>query len=131
MDIGIYYLSNIDHIEKGDIVYIKVPKNANDPLYTRGYLEKRIKYLIKEVQGLSGDVITIDNSNLFLNNQFLGGIKKCDSEGKPLVSFLKTHIIPPHKFLLLGITPDSYDSRYFGLIDQTKLLKKCKLLIRL
>ena len=33
-------------------------------------------------------------------------------------------IIPPHTYLAMGISPDSYDSRYasFGLIDEDQIM---------
>lgn len=127
MDIGVYYLSNIKTLKKGDIVLLKTPSNAKI-LYDRKYLEKRVKYLIKNVAGESGDLIKIKNSKLYLNEIFLGNIAKKDKLGRSLKSDLKNKIIPQNKILLLGNTDDSYDSRYFGLIDKSRLLKKAKLI---
>ncbi|MCT4533770.1 conjugative transfer signal peptidase TraF [Halodesulfovibrio sp.] len=97
----------------------------------RGYLGESYlcpsgqKPLLKEVAGLAGDSITVTASNISVNQKsYQTPFREKDRLGRTIRRHLKSGVIPEGKALLLSTHhPDSFDSRYFGLVD-TKTLHK-------
>lgn len=129
---GIYKLSDAKYLYRGDLVYIEIPDNAKDTIWGREYLPKHIKYLIKYIKGVPGDLIEVKNDFLYINQLRVGKIRKIDSEGLILnTNLVKYHRLSKDEYILLGSDDNSYDSRYFGVITKKEILKKAKLIIEI
>lgn len=128
MEKGIYLLKEIDELKKGDVVLLNIPLKIKETLYSRGYLPKNIKTLLKEVVAIEGDKIEVVNNKLYVNNEFKGEIAKADPKGRELTSFVEDKILKRDEIFLLGRGENSYDSRYFGVVEKGELLKKTILL---
>lgn len=126
---GLYRLYKINKLKRNDIVYIEIPDNAKHIIWDREYLPKHIKYLLKYVKGVPGDLVEVKENKLYINNKFEGNIKKYDSEGNLLISLTEgKFILKEEQYLVLGNDDNSYDSRYFGVIEEREILKKAKFL---
>ena len=121
---GIYLLKEIDELKKGDVVLIDIPLNIREVLYSRGYLPKNIKTLLKEVAAVEGDKIHVTYNKLYINGEFKGDIAGVDLKGRELVSFAKDGVLKSDEVFLLGRGENSFDSRYFGVVKKSKILKK-------
>ncbi|MFA9394736.1 MAG: conjugative transfer signal peptidase TraF [Halodesulfovibrio sp.] len=83
------------------------------------------KPLLKEIVGVAGDAIKVGFSSIQVNDSiFILMSRTHDSNGRKLPHKLRSGVIPEGKALLLSTHhKNSFDSRYFGLVDATKLRK--------
>jgi type IV secretory pathway protease TraF len=77
------------------------------------------------VAGVAGDSITVEFSSIRVNDtMFILTSRTYDSNGRGLPHELRSGIIPEGKALLLSTHhKDSFDGRYFGLVDARALHK--------
>ena len=124
MEKGIYLLRDIDELKKGDVVVLNIPLDIKETLYSRGYLPKNIKTLLKEVVAIEGDSIKVDCNKLYMNGEYKEGITEVDPKCRELVSFVKDGVLKSGEVFLLGRGKNSFDSRYFGAVGKSEILKK-------
>lgn len=122
LPVGIYLISNDKNYTKGDIVVIDPPTEIKNFMVNRGYL-KNNNYLLKKIYGMQGDIYTTKDNLSYINDKYIGTIYKVDSSNRPLPQFTGKHIIPAGYFLPIADNrPNSYDGRYFGLLN-TNVIK--------
>jgi len=73
--------------------------------------------LIKRVTGVPGDTVSIQGNGYLVNGTTVCEAKDYSLKGERLDQFSYEGILPEHKFFVTGENKDSYDSRYFGLVD--------------
>lgn len=130
--IGLYKLESTPPA-RGDLAaFCLSPKNVYTAISTkRNYLGTSTlcssgqKPLLKEVVGLAGDSVTVHSSSIQVNDMLFILISRTrDSQGRKLPHKLRSGVIPEGKALLLSTHhKNSFDSRYFGLVDASKLHK--------
>jgi len=115
--VGLYYWSDVP-IKKGSIVLFKPDQST--PLkqlgIERGY-EARELPLLKRVVALAGDVVSVSSSGVSINGQLLPNSAPLfhDEAGRTLAMAQLDHFrLGPDQAFLMGVTPNSWDSRYFG-----------------
>ena len=89
---------------------------------------KKGRTFIKVIAGNEGDFLEIKDRCFLLNKKLLGCAKEKDREGRPVEPFAFTDIIPRDKIFVLGISKDSYDSRYFGFVDKNQVIGRANAL---
>ncbi len=77
---------------------------------------------IKRVGCDEGETLSQKKRDFFCGDEFLGHAKETSQKGEPLAPFLFTGKIPAGEVFLVGDHPDSFDSRYFGLIEKSNYL---------
>jgi conjugative transfer signal peptidase TraF len=117
LPVGLYYWSDVP-IKKGSIVLFK--PDHSTPLeqlgIERGY-EARELPLLKRLVALEGDVVSVSSSGVSINGQALPNSAPPfhDEAGRPLAMTQLDHFrLRPDQAFLMGVTPTSWDSRYFG-----------------
>jgi len=65
----------------------------------------------KIVRGLPGDTVTVDGREVRINGEPVGIAKTHAFDRKPLEP-IASGVIPPGRFYVQGLSPDSFDSRY-------------------
>jgi len=83
-------------------------------LYSDVVSECRPCLIVKRVAGVSGDLINVRGLEFFCNGKYLGKAKTHTKKGKLLESYKTSELIPDNKIFLMGDSPDSFDSRYYG-----------------
>ncbi len=69
-----------------------------------------------------GDILTVDAAKrFFCNGEYLGAAKDYSRKGEKMQYFTFNGKIPPGSMFVMGEHPDSYDSRYFGLVDKSRV----------
>lgn len=122
--IGIYRLSS-ESISKGRyVVFNPTQSTLFDEALRRGYLKKGVTNLyaplFKKVCATGGDTISIDASGISVNGRLLDGSKPLivDNVGD---KFPKLEIdrlqLNDDQLLLIGEVYNSFDSRYFGIVN--------------
>ena len=111
-----FWLKSIDkeNIKTGQIIAFYAKNN-------RHYDPK--KPFVKIVGGVSGDMVTEENRQFYINGKPIGYAKEFDFEGWKL-EVGPTGIIPENKYFVLTPNKDSYDSRYadIGWIDSADII---------
>lgn len=78
--------------------------------------------VIKRVGCDEGESLWRSGRDFFCGDEFLGHAKERSQKGEPLVPFPFVGEIPPGRVFLVGDHPDSFDSRYFGLVEKANYL---------
>ena len=125
--IGIYHKPLFNgHLQKNDLVFIKVPSAIQDYVYGRKWLPKG-GLLLKNVGGLPGDVFQITNNTFSINQVYIGPVSHFDSQGRPLPCLRGTYKVKNGYFLPVSTwIPNSFDGRYFGAIPVKLIIGKAK-----
>lgn len=126
--IGVYRLSPLETLTKGEFVAfippLRVRRIAEDrPWYRTNH------YFIKQVAGVAGDEVCIENGELSIDRKAIGPVFKTDRLGVPLPHHEGCILVPENSAFLIG--PDSewsFDSRYFGTMKLEELTSKAELL---
>ena len=124
-----FYLSSGKRAQRGDLVFVSLPSSlVLDLARERGYLNVAycsVNHLLKRLAGVPGDRVTIDAAGVEVNGIHLANSAPlpCDAAGRPLQAFLlKDRILAPEEVLLMSdYNPQSFDSRYFGPIEETAI----------
>lgn len=124
--LGLYYTTNIKNLEKGDRVVID-----HNKFEINGIKKEKVFFkpndVLKSIRGVEGDVITVKNNEIYVNDEnfgkilAVGNIEPYFKEGDKI-------IVPKDKYILLGRSILSYDSRYLGFFDKKDFKNKAVLL---
>ena len=118
------YVRSFEPIRPGVIVAFSVPKIArlyqerNGTQVPSGYV------FIKPVAAGPGDQVCNDPlSGLKINGVWVAAIASADNRGNPLPSWhLCRWLADGEFFLFSGTVPNSFDSRYFGVVPASQIL---------
>lgn len=118
----------------GDTVFICPPVNeaAVQLARERGFLPRGlcdggVAPLIKTVVAVSGQIVTIRGSQVYIDGHELGAssILAKDGQGRPMIAYAGG-IVPPRSVFIHSDFVASYDSRYFGPIPARGILGLAK-----
>ena len=118
---GLYRVIKQQSYERGDLIVFPVPEQVRSLVLERGWL-KPDSYLIKPVVAINGDKVWITCGQVFVNGKSFGAIKKKDRQGLPLPSLAFKDKLSAGKIAVLQRSDDSFDSRYFGPIDERQII---------
>ena len=131
---GIYFKKFFPEYKKNNLVLFELDKKYLKYLENFPNKNKLKKiYLIKRIVGVCGDKIENRNGGIFINGEKKGEIFKIKglNENKNINKSIKTeesYVLKKDEFFVMGDTPTSFDSRYFGLVAGKSI--KGKLAIR-
>lgn len=120
---GTIFLKNATkNLNRNDYVIIQ---SSPEDTFSKGAL------LAKKIACTPGEVLEIIGLDYFCNKDYLGKAKLKSATGIPVVPFnpcgIKVackYIIPEKFYFVIGDSKDSYDSRYFGLVSEEKIVTK-------
>jgi len=120
---GIYRVIKQQNYKRGDLIVFPVPEQVRRLVIQRDWL-KPDSYLIKTVAAINGDNVWITCGQVFVNGKSFGAIKKKDRQGLPLPSLAFKDKLSAGKIAVFQRSDDSFDSRYFGPIDERDIIGK-------
>lgn len=106
--------------EKGDLVAVQVPAAVRALALERGYVTERDE-LFKYVLAVPGDHVCLAHHSFSVNGTAVGQVLATDRLGRPLPSWSFCGWVPPNTFWLGTHYPRSFDSRYFGPVNQDQI----------
>ena len=131
---GLLFKSVNEQPKRNDYVLACPPPNqvtqtAKERHYiTYGPCPGDFEYLIKQLAAVPGDTVTVTTSGMYVNGQKLAGSeqRKADGNGASMNLYeLHNHVLTEDEYLLFGDnSAKSFDSRYFGLVTKSSLIKK-------
>jgi signal peptidase I len=111
-----YTLIPISSPKRNDVVVFIFPKETN-------------KDFIKRVIGLPGDTLQIKDKKIYINNQPMDDPHGTFTDQRIIPEMEQPRdnigplVIPPHMIFVMGDNRDeSYDSRFWGFVDQKQIL---------
>lgn len=72
---------------------------------------------VKKVGCLEGEHLQNRGRDFYCNGEYIGTAKEKDKQGNPAPLFTFNGIIMKGKFFAIGETKDSYDSKYWGFVN--------------
>ncbi|QTC92791.1 S26 family signal peptidase [Brevundimonas goettingensis] len=108
---GLYVRQPGAALERGAIVAIPQPAMARAYLADLGMPAEVL--LIKRVAAIGGDRVCRDGARLTVS-QRVAAVLEADRRGRRLPSWSGCRRLKPDELFVLGDTPSSFDSRYFG-----------------
>lgn len=121
-------------LEDKSYVYLTIQNHAKEKVIERGALYtvqvfgipffRDGQYLIKHIVGLPNDTVQItDKEEIIINGNVVGnGLYYVHKANMNIEKFTFSGKIPQGKYFVLGNTKYSYDSRYWGLIDENQII---------
>lgn len=78
--------------------------------------------VIKQISCVEGEYLYCNSAGAYYcGNRFLGMAKTKSKKGEPVQPFVYNGIVPTNKIFATGGHKDSYDSRYFGFVEKSKI----------
>jgi conjugative transfer signal peptidase TraF len=120
----IYRISKITDkpINRGEFVVVDFSMIANNSTINTGLERKYLDRLpmIKKIGAVPGDVVTLQNSLLYINGKELSPmiILSEDSRSNPLTQFPTPVTLQSDQYWLISNPAGGFDSRYFGWISR-------------
>ena len=118
---GLYLLSRDRSPREHDIVVVRLTPAANDIAVSRGYLAAHHPVL-KRVAGIAGDRICRFGGTVSINGQPAALARAHDRAGRALPRWHGCLRLLPRQLFVLGTAAGSFDSRYFGVVDQSAIV---------
>lgn len=116
----VYWLiRNPDKVMRGDYVLFR-----HKELSARMGMKKS-EDVMKILGCNEGDLLTVDaEKKFYCNGEYLVRAKDISLKGEPLQHFVFNGTIPKGVMFVMGQHIDSFDSRYFGFVDKSRILAK-------
>jgi len=117
---GIYLKKSVpETISIGKLVLFEIPSEVKTLMIDRNWLPLYVNYyLMKPVAAKAGDHIRVNANGVFVNNIFIGPVRKVDQQGLMLPKFSFNAVLKQNTYFLLASAQNSFDSRYFGPIHR-------------
>jgi len=126
----LWLTSDVKNIDTGDYVVFLLDKKRLQGLPLPTELaedEDGIISAVKRIGCDEGEVLNRkgDNGrNFFCGERFLGNAKRLTRKGASLEPARIQGVIPPGMAFMVGDNMDSFDSRYFGLVDKESFVSR-------
>lgn len=127
--VGLYVVLPLGSLSRGAFVVLCPPARLAAFGLARGYL--RLGFcpggsmpLLKVVAALPGDEVVAAREGLSINGRSLphSAPRRLDSRGRPLTPLpAACYTVLPDTLFVVGLQPDSWDSRYFGPLSMSCL----------
>lgn len=116
----IYWLTrNPDKVVRGDYVLFR-HRELSDRMGM-----KKSEDVMKILGCNEGELLTVDaEKKFYCNGGYLVRAKDISLKGEPLQHFIFNGPVPKGFMFVMGQHKDSYDSRYFGFVDKSRILAK-------
>ena len=107
-------------IHRGD--YVAFYATKMEPFYVKG------TRAIKIVAAIAGDHVVVDTHQVFVNGVRWGSMTHVSPNeklwllGKRPKDFLRDEVVPTNRIWVMGTDPRSYDSRYWGYVDESEII---------
>jgi conjugative transfer signal peptidase TraF len=126
MPIGLYFLGPADAVAPGEIAAIRLPAAVAEFAASRRYLPRGIP-LLKRVAAASGDRVCAAGEAIFINGRPVALRRRADERGRPLPWWGGCRWLDEHEvFLLASDVPGSFDGRYFGTSEESRVIGRAR-----
>ena len=116
--LGFYVVTPDKALRRGDLVLVHTPAQVRDLADRRHYLPRTVP-MLKHVAALNGDVVCASGTMIFINGNWRAERESLDHLGRELPTWQGCRTLGAKDlFLLNPDVRDSFDGRYFGVVDR-------------
>ena len=125
MPVGWYVTYPVYHpLQKGDTILFRPTSSVLHYMMQRGWIGAHTA-MMKEIFAVPGDTVCIHQGMLYINGKSTTSVLTEYAPGKPLPQVLLCQHLPSGKYMAMSTyNAHSFDSRYFGPIDQESIIGK-------
>jgi type IV secretory pathway protease TraF len=105
----------------GEIAVIKPTDWVQIYALSRGYLPKDV-WLLKPIHAVHPSITCRFGSHVFINGKQVAKAKIADKMHRGLPVWTGCRLLKPTQYFVLGRRRDSFDSRYFGPVEQRQVV---------
>jgi conjugative transfer signal peptidase TraF len=127
--VGLYFVTPDSEPARGTLAIARLPRRWRMLAAARGYIPANVP-LVKHVAAISGDRVCAARGTITIIGRFAARALPHDRRGRPLPSWQGCVTLARHQMFLLGEARDSFDGRYFGVIESSLLIGRARLLWR-
>lgn len=127
--IGLYYVSPGTPAAPSDMAIARLPAPWRGLAARRHYLPANVP-LVKRVAAAAGDEVCAFGTKIFVNDRLVAERRTRDPHGRGLPWWRGCVHLHGRQLLLLTDRPDSFDGRYFGVIEGADVIGTAVLLWR-
>ena len=132
LPVGIYLIKKDDgKPKKGDLVLSCIPKLYANFAFERGYLtsgkcNNKIAPVGKYVAATAGDSVETTPEGIYINKKLIKNSQAQvkDANGREMFRQNINRVLQANEILLLNEKENSFDGRYFGIIDTNFIIGK-------
>jgi conjugal transfer pilin signal peptidase TrbI len=112
------------HVGRGD--YVVFRSRGMKPFYPDG------TPVLKLIAGVPGDHIVVNATGVWVNEVRWGDLRHAQTGGRLWAlgrhpdEFVRDERVPPHHWWVLGTNARSFDSRYWGYIDDSQIIGRAR-----
>ncbi len=108
-----WYVHSSDELARGALVTVRAQDVATDYAALRNFTDRSDRF-IKRIAAIDGDRVCADEDSIRINDRTVAHRATHDSQGRALPHWSGCRELSADEVFLMGDTPDSFDSRYFG-----------------
>ncbi|MBX9746400.1 MAG: S26 family signal peptidase [Hyphomonadaceae bacterium] len=108
-----WYVRSADEIVPGALVTVRAQDVAPDDAAVRRFTDAGDRF-IKRIAAIDGDSVCAEAEVIRINDRTVAHRATHDSQGRVLPHWRGCRTLSADEIFLMGDTPDSFDSRYFG-----------------
>ena len=125
--LGLYLIEPDAPLELGDMVAARAPSGARQLAAMRGYLPSGVP-LVKRIAAMEGSRVCAPGARIAVDGRTVARRRKRDAHGRPMPWWTGCRRLRSGEVLLLNRARASFDSRYFGPVEQAEILGKAVLI---
>lgn len=119
---GLYLLRLKGAPQAGDLVILRLPPHAAEIAVARAYLRSN-QPALKRVVATAGDRVCRFGPSVSINGKHVAIARSSDRTHQPLPSWTGCHRLRTHELMVLGAAAGSFDSRYFGVVERSAIIR--------
>lgn len=119
MPVGLYVRSDAV-LQRGVIATVRAADVAGDYARMRHFADAGDRF-IKRVAATHGDIVCADGDRLTINDAVVAHRAERDSAGRLLPRWIGCRTLSANEVLLLGESEDSFDGRYWGVVETSQI----------
>ena len=108
-----WYVRSSDEIALGALVTVRAQDVAPGYAAARNFTDAGDRF-IKRIAAIDGDSVCVEDDAIRINDRTVAHRAAQDSQGRALPHWSGCRTLSADEVFLMGDTPDSFDSRYFG-----------------
>ncbi|MHB0763965.1 S26 family signal peptidase [Stutzerimonas sp. NM35] len=114
--VGWYRISPANLLAPGDLVLVHLPPEVRSLAAQRGYLPANVP-LLKTVVAMASQQVCVVGNQVRIDGVVVARRLKWDLQDRALPAWQACRRLVGDELLLLSSDPESFDSRYFGLVS--------------
>ncbi len=121
---GWYWVSQAHDLTVDDYVLVDLPESFKQLADERRYLPQTVP-LLKRIRAVSDQFVCVRGRSLWIDGRRVATALTHDGRGRELVPWTGCRVLAGNELLLIGReNSSSFDSRYFGPIQITRIVGK-------